>query len=122
VFGPAPVGFFLRSYPTTIEGGILKIDVPDQGFVTTMTRIVAGTETRLQLSWDSFSSVEYQLRYRPNFATEPVVVNFATTPTGATTTAFITGNDTAATEPNARKIYVVPQDGIYQVAIRLRAV
>jgi Rieske Fe-S protein len=122
VVGPAPVGFFLRSFPTTIEGGMLKIDIADQGFSSLMTSIDSNGQTRLQISWDSFSFVEYQLRYRPNFATEPVVVNFATTPTGATTTSFITGNDTAATETGARKIYVVPQDGIYQVAIRWRAV
>lgn len=122
VVGPAPVGFSLRNYPATLEGGILKIDVTDQGFVTTLTPIVSNGQPRLQISWDSFSAVEYELRYRPNFATEPVKVNFATTPTASPTTAFITGNDTAAGEPTARKIYVTPQDGIYQIAIRLRAV
>jgi Rieske Fe-S protein len=122
VQGPAPVGFSLRSYPAQLQaGGILKIDIADQGFQMLTKEVLNGAETRLQISWDSFSSVEYELRYRPDFATEPVKVNFATTLTGAASASFITGNDTAATETGARKIYVVPQDGIYQVAIRLRA-
>jgi Rieske Fe-S protein len=120
--GPAPVGQLLRNYPTTLEGGILKIDVADQGFSTRMTQVLNGTEQRLQLTWDSFSSVEYEVRYRPNFATEGTKVNFATTLTGAFTTAFVTGNDTAADDPTAKKAFVPAQDGIYQVAIRLRTV
>src|SRR3954471_7007321 len=78
VVGPAPIGFSLRDYPTSIEGGILKIDITDQGFSILMTPIDSNGQARLQISWDSFSFVEYQLRYRPNFASEATVVNFAT--------------------------------------------
>jgi Rieske Fe-S protein len=122
VGGPAPIGFSLRNYPATLEGAILRIDVADQGFQMISTQVLNGTQPRLQISWDSFSSVEYELRYRPNFATEPLKINFATSLSGAATTAFITGNDTAAAEAGARKIYTDAQDGIYQVAIRLRTI
>jgi len=122
VGGPAPVGQVLRNYPTTLEGGILKIDVADQGFNTVMTQALNGTETRLELRWDSFASVEYEVRYRPNFATEAVKVNFSSTLSGSFTTTFVTGNDTLASDVAARRAYVPATDGIYQVAIRLRSV
>jgi nitrite reductase/ring-hydroxylating ferredoxin subunit len=122
VGGPAPIGQSLRSFPTTLEGGILKIEIPDQGFSTRMTQVLNGTEQRLQLTWDSFTSVEYEMRFRPNFATEPTKVNFSTTLTGAFATAFVKGNDTTADEPTAVKAFVPAVDGIYQVAIRLRTV
>jgi Rieske Fe-S protein len=121
VGGPAPVGFSLQNYPTRLEGNILKIDIADEGFQMLTKEVLNGAEARLQISWDSFSAVEYELRYRPNFATEAIAVNFATTLSGAMTNDFITGNDTASVETDARKIYVVPQDGFYQVAIRLRS-
>jgi Rieske Fe-S protein len=122
VGGPAPVGQLLRNYPTTLEGGILKIDVADQGFNTVMTQALNGTETRLELRWDSFASVEYEVRYRPNFSTEAVKVNFSSSLSGSFTSTFVTGNDTLASEATARRAYVPATDGIYQVAIRLRTV
>jgi Rieske Fe-S protein len=120
--GPAPIGQTLTVFPSTLEsGGILRIET-DQWFDMAQTMVLNGSEKRLQITWDSFALVEYELRWRPDFATEAIKVNFATLPSGAMTTAFITGNDSGATDPGAVKIYVVPQDGIYQVAVRLRTV
>jgi Rieske Fe-S protein len=119
--GPAPVGQSLRIFPSTLESsGILRIET-DQWFDMAQTIVLNASEKRLQITWDSFEFVEYELRWRPDLTTEPVKINFATTPSGAMNTAVIMGNDNAATDPGAVKIYVVPQDGIYQVAIRLRS-
>jgi len=111
-----PAGFGLLSYPTTLKNGVLIIKVHDAGFNVTQTTVLNGTQKRLKLTWDSYNPVEYELRWRPNFATEPVVVPFATSATGAITPKVILGNDDVQT------LYVDPQDGIYQIAIRLRPV
>ena len=121
VGGPAPVGQFLRSFRTRLEGDILEIET-DQWFNMAQKTVLNGSEQRLQLTWDSFEFVEYELRWRPNFATEPVVVNFAASLNGDPTESIITGNDNGAADAGAVKIYVVPQNGIYQIALHLRSV
>lgn len=116
--GPAPVGQSLLSYPTTLANGILSFKLPDPaGFEITQQTVLNGTEKRLQLTWPSFSDVEYEVRYRPNFQTEPVRVNLAKALNGAATATFIVGD---AVEDHT-SCWILPQDGIYQVAIRLRA-
>jgi Rieske Fe-S protein len=119
--GPAPVGQFLRSFPARLDSGVLHIET-DQWFNMAQKLVLNGSEKRLQITWDSFAFVEYELRWRPNFATEAVQINFATSLTDPLTESMITGNDNGATDADAVKIYVIPQDGIYQVAIRLRTV
>jgi Rieske Fe-S protein len=116
--GPAPVGQSLTSYPTTLSNGILQIRIktdPSWGFETMQTTVLNGTEKRLKLTWTSYNPVEYEVRFRPNLGVEPTVVPFFSTINGTTTRTFITGND------NLQNAFVVPQDGIYQVAIRLRS-
>jgi Rieske Fe-S protein len=121
IVGPAPVGQFLRSFPSRLEGEILHIET-DQWFNMAQKLVLNDSEKRLQITWDSFEFVEYELRWRPNFASEAIPVNFATSLNGPLTESIITGNDNGALDAGAVKIYVVPQDGIYQVAIRLRSV
>jgi Rieske Fe-S protein len=111
-----PAGFNLLSYPTTLKNGILIIKCHDQGFDTHQTQVLNGSEKRLQFTWDSFNPVEYELRWRPNFATEPSVVPFAATQTGPVNQTLILGND------DVQSLYVVPLDGFYQIATRLRPV
>lgn len=121
LIGPAPVGQFLRRFPARLDGGILHIET-DQWFNMAQKLVLNGSERRLQITWDSFEFVEYELRWRPNFATEAVPVNFSISLNGAMDTSFVKGNDNGANDVDAVKIYVVPQDGIYQVAIRIRSV
>jgi hypothetical protein len=118
--GPAPVGQFLRSFPSRLNGGILEIET-DQWFNMAQTTVLNGSEQRLQLTWDSFAFVQYELRWRPDFATEAVPVNFAASLNGAATQSVVAGNDNGATDPGAVKIYVVPQNGIYQIALHFRS-
>jgi Rieske Fe-S protein len=120
--GPATTP--LRKFPATLNNGILVIQLSNDGigFNMLQKKVLNGAEERLQITWDSYSLVEYELRYRPDFATEPLVVPFSTTLTGAFATTFVTGNDRLASEPLAVKMFVAPQSGIYQVAIRLRTV
>jgi Rieske Fe-S protein len=119
--GPAPVGQFLIRYPARLDGGILHIET-DQWFNMAQKVVLNGSEKRLEITWDSFEFVEYELRWRPDFVTEAVAVNFATSLNGAMNTPMVKGNDNGANDPGAVKMYVVPQPGIYQVAIRLRTV
>jgi Rieske Fe-S protein len=113
-----PAAFPLLKYQTSVGNGLLTIQIPDAGFTVTQNTVLNGAEQRLELVWDALDRVEYEVRYRPNFATEPVRVNCSLTLAGATTSTFVPGLANGGT----RKVYVIPQDGIYQVAIRMRAV
>jgi Rieske Fe-S protein len=116
-----PAGSNLLTYASTLDSvnRILSITFPDQVFNTRQTSVLNGTEKRLEIKWSSFAGVEYELRYRPNFQTEPVRVPFSTTISGVIGATTITGNNTSETATNAKKLYVVPQDGFYQIAIKL---
>ena len=112
------VGQSLTSYPTSVANGILSIELTDQGFSFTQQEVVNANEKRLALTWDALDRVEYEIRFRPSFATEPVAVNCSLTPTGAFTSTFVPGLLNGGT----RTVYVQPQDGFFQVAIRLRSI
>ncbi len=56
----------------------------------------------------------YEIRWLPYFATEAVAANFSDTLDRTISESVITGND------DFQKVYLVPTDGIYQVAIHLR--
>jgi Rieske Fe-S protein len=116
--GPAPVGVSLLSYPTTISNGVLLIQMIDQGFSFTQQQVLNVNEQRLALSWDALDQVEYEIRFRPNFSTEPTPVNSSLTLAGGFTSTFVPG----LTNGGTRTVYVQPQDGFFQVAIRMRAV
>jgi nitrite reductase/ring-hydroxylating ferredoxin subunit len=92
--GPAPVGQSLNSYTNSLA------------------------EKRLALTWDALEFVNYEVRHRPDLATEPVRVNCSLTPTGTFTTGVITGIIIGGT----RTVYVQPQDGFFQIAIAQGAV
>jgi hypothetical protein len=77
-----------------------------------------GSQKRMQLSWFTVSSTEYEVRWRPNLETAPTVVSLFTTLTGTTPASFYTSPFNGGT----RSVYVIPQDGIYEVAIRMRSV
>jgi len=115
-----PAGANLISYPTSFNAttGILMItiDQPDFIFNVTQTMVLNGAERRMELSWQSVSGVEYEVRHRPNFSTEPVRVSMATTLSGPVTALSRAGNDAT------QRCWVVPQEGYYQVAIRMRIV
>jgi Rieske Fe-S protein len=119
--GPAPVGFSLLNYPVSLSNGILTLRIPDQGFKVTQIatkEVLQGAERRLEISWESFLDVEYEVRYRPSFQTEPVVVPLGLAAENAIdglSPKFVKGKDDFTT------VWVLPQDGILQVAIRLRA-
>jgi Rieske Fe-S protein len=110
--------FDLLSYTTMVSDGILTIELPDVGYTITQTSVLNGTQKRLQLTWPSVSSTEYEVRWRPNLETAPTVVSFFTTLTGTTAVTSVTSPFSGGN----RSVYVIPQDGIYQVAIRMRAV
>jgi len=110
--------FDLLDYATSVEGGFLRIEMPDFDMTLRQTSVLNGSEKRLQLTWFTVASTEYEVRYRPNFSTEPVVVLLSDTLAGAVTKDFYTSPGTGGT----RSVYVLPQDGIYQVAIRQRQV
>lgn len=113
-----PASFPLLSYPTSVANGILTAQIFDEGFDVTQTTVLNGSEKRLELSFDGFDQTEYEVRYRSSINALPTAVSFATTVSGALTSTFIKGN----VQTPRLKVYILPQDGIYQVAIRLRAV
>jgi Rieske Fe-S protein len=117
-----PASFPLLRYPTTLANGVLNITMFDQGFDVRQATVLNGNEKRLELSFDGFDGVEYEVRYRQNMAALPTPVPFATSVSGGATATVIKGNFNTPT----LKVYVVPQngiqDGIYQVAIKWRAV
>jgi Rieske Fe-S protein len=113
-----PASFPLLSYPTTLANGVLTIQLFDQGFDVTQKTVLNGSEKRLELSFLGFDKTEYEVRYRTSMEALPTVIPFATAVSGAVGATVITG----AVQTPTLKVYVVPQDGIYQVAIRLRAV
>jgi Rieske Fe-S protein len=116
VAGPAQ--FPLLSYRTSVANGILTAQIFDEGFVVTQKTVLNGSEKRLELSFDGFVDTEYEVRYRTNMTALPTAVSFATSVSGAVTSTVIKGNAQTPT----LKVYVVPQDGIYQVAIKWRTV
>src|SRR5436190_1213912 len=73
--GPAPIGVRLNSYPTSVANGILTIEIADQGFSFTQEIVTTASDKRIKLSWDALEFVEYEVRYRPDYATEPVRMN-----------------------------------------------
>ena len=75
------------------------------------------TLPRIKLTWDALEFVEYDVRYRPDYATEPVRINCSLTETGAFSTALIPGILNGGT----RTAYVPAQDGFYQIAIGMRS-
>jgi nitrite reductase/ring-hydroxylating ferredoxin subunit len=112
------IGQRLPSYPTSVAGGILTIELPDQGFTFTEAEVLNGNEKRFALSWDALDRVEYEIRHRPDFATEPVVVNSSLTLSGGFTNTFVPGLLNGGT----RTVYVQPKDGFFQVAVRMRSI
>jgi nitrite reductase/ring-hydroxylating ferredoxin subunit len=115
--GPAPIGARLNSYPTSVANGILTIEVADQGFSFTQEIVTTASDKRIKLSWDALEFVEYEVRYRPDYATEPVRMNCSLTETGTFTTGLIPG----IINGGPRTAYVPAQDGFYQIAIGARA-
>ena len=110
--------FDLLSYETSLANGILTVRLPDFGFTVTQTSVLNGSQKRMQLSWRTVSSTEYEVRWRPNLETSPTVVPLYTTLSGTTSANVYTSPFTGGT----RSVYVIPQDGIYQVSIRQRVV
>lgn len=110
----------LISYPTRLANGVLFITLqePAIGFSIDFARATGAAGERIALTFSSFSGVEYEVRRRANPTAEPTPVPFATTVGGTIpqTPNFLTGNDFD------RTVYVAPQDGIFQVCVRLRAV
>jgi hypothetical protein len=101
-----------------VEGGFLRIELPDFDMTLRQTSVLNGSEKRLQLSWFTVATTDYEVRYRPNLLTEPMVVPLSDTLSGPVTKDFYISPETGGT----RSVYVIPQDGIYQVAIRQRPV
>lgn len=116
--GPAPIGAQLNSYPNSLANGILTIEVPDQGFSFTQEIVTTASDKRIKLSWDALEFVEYEVRYRPDYATEPVRINCSLSETGTFTTGLIPG----IINGGPRTAYVPAQDGFYQIAIGMRSI
>lgn len=119
VSGPANAN--LASYETSLADGILTIKLPGWGCQTTQQVVLNASEKRLELTVEpAFRSVEYEVRYRPNMAALPTVVQCANSLSGTINRNFVAvpSNDVTG----RLKVYVLPQDGIYQIAIRMRTV
>jgi Rieske Fe-S protein len=110
--------FDLLSYTSSVSDGILRIELPDVGYSVTQTAVMNGSQKRLQLTWPTVSATEYEVRWRPNLETAATVVPLFTTLTGTTSTNVYTSPFNGGT----RSVFILPQDGIYQVAIRMRQV
>jgi Rieske Fe-S protein len=108
----------LLSYTTSLNSGVLTIELPDFGFNVTQTGVLNGIEKRLQLTWPTVTSTEYEVRWRPNMETPPTVVPFSTTLTGS----LIATTFTSPFSGGSRSVFVLPQSGIYQVAMKMRSV
>ena len=93
-------------------------DIAAMRLTFTETEVLNGNEKRLALSWDALDRVEYEIRYRPSYSTEPTVVNSSLTLAGGFTSVFVPGLANGGT----RTVYIQPQDGFFQVAVRLRSV
>lgn len=111
------VGQSLQTYPTSVANGILTIEVADQGFSFTQEVVTTTSDKRIKLSWDALEFVEYEVRYRPDFATEPVRINCSLTETGTFSTGLIPG----IINGGPRTAYVPAQNGFYQIAIGMRS-
>jgi nitrite reductase/ring-hydroxylating ferredoxin subunit len=110
--------FDLLDYTTSVEGGFLRIELPDFDMTLRQTSVLNGSEKRLQLTWFTVATTDYEVRYRPNLSTEPVVVPLSDTLSGPVTKDTYTSSPTGGT----RSVYVIPQDGVFQVAIKQRPV
>lgn len=106
----------LLNYPASLSNGVLTIQLFDQGYTITQEVVVSGSGKRIGLKFQGFVGTEYEVRYRPNMNTLPTTVPFATSLNGALTNTFITANNFDL------EFFVAPQDGIFQVATRLRPV
>lgn len=115
--GPAPSNSKLLNYPVTLKGNVLEIRLPFMSFDYTQQMVLNGTEQRMELTWPSNAFVEYEVRHRPDLATEATRVNMATTLGGTVTATFRTGD----ANDGPQRCWVIPQPGFYQIAIRLRA-
>jgi Rieske Fe-S protein len=110
--------FDLLSYQTGLADGILSVRLPDFGFTVTQTGVLNGSQKRLQLSWRTVSATEYEVRWRPNLESIPLVEPHSATLSGAVTANTFTSPFTGG----VRSVYVLPKDGIYQIAIKQRTV
>lgn len=113
VQGPANLPLF--KYTNQVATGIMTIQLPGYGFNVTQTTALNGSQKRLELAFFGSSATQYEVRQRTTLDAAPAIVPFSTTLSGPTTTNFTTGVN--FTTP--RRVYIVPQDGIYQIAIRL---
>lgn len=111
------VGQSLLTYPTSVANGILTIEVADQGFSFTQEVVTTASDKRIKLTWDALEFVEHEVRYRPDYTTEPVRINCSLTETGAFSTGLIPGIINGGT----RTAYVPANDGFYQIAIGMRS-
>jgi nitrite reductase/ring-hydroxylating ferredoxin subunit len=116
--GPNLLGQSLQSFRNSLNNGILTIELPEQGFSFTQDTVVSASEKRLALTWDALEFVDYEVRYRPDFATEPVRVNCAMAPNDPLDVGVIAGIRDGAT----RTVYVKALDGFFQIAVALRMI
>jgi nitrite reductase/ring-hydroxylating ferredoxin subunit len=116
--GPNLLGQSLQSFRNSLNNGILTIELPEQGFSFTQNTVVSAGEKRLALTWDALEFVDYEVRYRPDFATEPVRVNCAMAANDPLTVGVIAGIRDGAT----RTVYVQALDGFFQIAVALRMI
>jgi Rieske Fe-S protein len=111
VGGPAQLN--LEPYESAVTNSLLTIQMPDWGFNVTQTSVLNGSEKRLQLSFQTFFSSQYEVRYAPDLKTLPAAAPFAQTLSGTPGTTPLTGNG------GIKSVFVVPQNGFYQIAYRM---
>ena len=117
LLGPAP--FALRKFPIAFDGGdILSIEIPNLGFSVTGSFVMAGSRSRLMLSFPSTLGAEHEVLFRENLDQAWVAIKFATTLEGVADKSFITGND------RVLKVYAdrASESGFYAVTIKVKAV
>jgi Rieske Fe-S protein len=117
VKGPATTS--LATYQVLFDGtNTLKVTVPGLGYSITRCTVINGASPRVRLDFPTFAEVDYEVQFRSGVTGSWSVVPFSTTPTGALTTKFITGNG----QPASLYVGRTTPTGFYSISIVLREV
>lgn len=109
-FGP------LTRYPATLEGNMLRIEIPGLGYSATGSLVAPGTSPRFRLTFNTFPNTEYEVRFGDSVSAVGRVVPFSLTEDGSIGVTSLNADGKPATVFLNRE----SETGFYTVSIKLR--
>jgi Rieske Fe-S protein len=92
IFGPAPAGSKLESFPITFDGvSKIKIQIPGIGYTVAASPTPIAAGDRIELIIPTVVDLNYQIWYRTSLTGTESLVSFFTAPTGGTSQTSMAG-------------------------------